>query len=294
MSNTFKRMVFAAAVAWLLALVPGYAQNELRPIYEKSSPRVPNFELEIIGGFTNNSGEIDHSSTTEFDMQTGHQTGGENSTDESIRERNDSKDYKFNFSYIGVRFNYRGSDNLNVWVGIGTANHHGKEVWENDPDIASVKYKGSVSYFVEGGLKYSYPITRRLFITAHPGIFFSSFNDMSMELFYEGGSTVLPNYDLDRNYLSWNVPVLLSGIWGKFTAYVGVSYNDFLITDDYAFVKKYGSGDTLIELEEKYRSSGKVQGLAGVKYFFARNISVGLNGAFGRNIGASLSFGISL
>ena len=95
----------------------------------------------------------------------------------------------------------------------------------------------------------------------------------------------------------WNLSNALSGYredrtW-NFVPYAGILYKDYTMKDRYEFTKTYAGEDYTARIDETFHARHKLYALAGVNYFLADNISLGVNGSFGKRQSVQLQFNIS-
>lgn len=75
--------------------------------------------------------------------------------------------------------------------------------------------------------------------------------------------------------------------------YAGILYKDYTMKDRYEFTKTYAGEDYTVRIDETFHARHKLYALAGVNYFLADNISLGVNGSFGKRQSVQLQFNIS-
>ena len=89
------------------------------------------------------------------------------------------------------------------------------------------------------------------------------------------------------------VPVVAGYALGNFVPYAGILYKDYTMKDRYEFTKTYAGKDYTVRIDETFHARHKLYALAGVNYFLADNISLGVNGSFGKRQSVQLQFNIS-
>ena len=89
------------------------------------------------------------------------------------------------------------------------------------------------------------------------------------------------------------VPVVAGYALGNFVPYAGILYKDYTLKDRYEFTKTYAGKDYTVRIDETFHARHKLYALAGVNYFLADNISLGVNGSFGKRQSVQLQFNIS-
>ena len=89
------------------------------------------------------------------------------------------------------------------------------------------------------------------------------------------------------------VPVVAGYALGNFVPYAGILYKDYTMKDRYEFTKTYAGEDYTVRIDETFHARHKLYALAGVNYFLADNISLGVNGSFGNRQSVQLQFNIS-
>lgn len=272
-----------------------HAQGTISPLPDNDGEKdkTSRFNLTITGGFDNTRYEY-VSEKTDYITTTGESRGSETIGKEEMKVRNKGQQYHFDLQKVGLRLSYRLYRSLEVWAGIGVAHQKGEEKWDTTDRVSISFRNGSPSPYYEGGLAYGYRFTDKLFVKAMPGVLYTHFNEMSMELHHPEGTATLPDYSLKRSYLEWEVPVIVGYALGKVVPYVGVSYQDYLLTDKYRIRKNYDDEDVMLHITDRGHSLSKIHGIAGVQYFFARNIAVGFTATFSRNLSGVLSFNIGL
>ena len=193
-------------------------------------------------------------STTSFGVDEDGQMGNpENWTSEQIDEDNHSVSHRLIMNSISLRLSYRVWDNLSLWAGIGTTNFTHEETFRDDDDLSSTIFSKNMIPIYSGGLGYGHAFTDRFFM-----------------------STVVAGYAL-----------------GNFVPYAGILYKDYTMKDRYEFTKTYAGEDYTVRIDETFHARHKLYALAGVNYFLADNISLGVNGSFGKRQSVQLQFNIS-
>ena len=89
------------------------------------------------------------------------------------------------------------------------------------------------------------------------------------------------------------MPVVAGYALGNFVPYAGILYKDYTMKDRYEFTKTYAGEDYTARIDETFHARHKLYALAGVNYFLADNISLGVNGSFGKRQSVQLQFNIS-
>lgn len=144
-----------------------------------------------------------------------------------------------------------------------------------------------------GGLGYGYAFTDRFFMSTQPGVRYANSDNMTTEVYYQGKTIPLRDLSLNRRYLEWTVPVVAGYALGNFVPYAGILYKDYTMKDRYEFTKTYAGEDYTVRIDETFHARHKLYALAGVNYFLADNISLGVNGSFGKRQSVQLQFNIS-
>ena len=96
-------------------------------------------------------------------------------------------------------------------------------------------------------------------------------------MYYQGKTIPLRDLSLNRRYLEWAVPVVAGYALGNFVLYAGILYKDYTMKDRYEFTKTYAGEDYTVRIDETFHARHKLYALAGVNYFLADNISLGVN-----------------
>lgn len=214
-------------------------------------------------------------------------------TKEQIEEDNRSVSHDLIMNSISLRLSCRLWDNLSLWAGIGATNFTHEENFRDDDALSSSTFSKNMVPIYSAGLGYAHAFNDRLFVSTQPGARYADSGNMTAEVYYEGETIPLRDLSLNRRYLEWSVPVVAGYALGNFVPYVGVLYKDYAMKDRYEFTKTYAGEDHTARLDETFRARHKLYALAGVNYFLADNISLGLNGSFGRKQSAQLQFNIS-
>ena len=144
-----------------------------------------------------------------------------------------------------------------------------------------------------GGLGYGHAFTDRFFMSTQPGVRYANSDNMTTEVYYQGKTIPLRDLSLNRRYLEWTVPVVAGYALGNFVPYAGILYKDYTMKDRYEFTKTYAGKDYTVRIDETFHARHKLYALAGVNYFLADNISLGVNGSFGKRQSVQLQFNIS-
>ena len=144
-----------------------------------------------------------------------------------------------------------------------------------------------------GGLGYGHAFTDRFFMSTQPGVRYANSDNMTTEVYYQGKTIPLRDLSLNRRYLEWAVPVVAGYALGNFVSYAGILYKDYTMKDRYEFTKTYAGEDYTVRIDETFHARHKLYALAGVNYFLADNISLGVNGSFGNRQSVQLQFNIS-
>ena len=130
-------------------------------------------------------------------------------------------------------------------------------------------------------------------MSTQPGVRYANSDNMTTEVYYQGKTIPLRDLSLNRRYLEWAVPVVAGYALGNFVLYAGNLYKDYTMKDRYEFTKTYAAKDYTVRIDETFHARHKLYALAGVNYFLADNISLGVNGSFGKRQSVQLQFNIS-
>ncbi|WP_455625449.1 outer membrane protein [Parabacteroides sp.] len=214
-------------------------------------------------------------------------------TGEQVDEDNRSVSHGLVMNSISLRLSYRLWDNLSLWAGIGTTNFTHEETFRDDDRLSSSTFSKNMAPIYSGGLGYGYALTDRLFVSAQPGVRYANSGNMTSEVYYQGETIPLRDLSLRRRYLEWTVPVVVGYALGNLVPYAGILYKDYAMRDRYEFTKTYAGEDYTVRIDETFRARHKLYALAGANYFLADNISIGLNGSFGKRQSVQLQFNIS-
>ena len=249
------------------------------------------FNLQINGSHDTSTPWL---STTSFGVDEDGQMGNpENWTSEQIDEDNQSVSHRLIMNSISLRLSYRIWDNLSLWAGIGTTNFTHEETFRDDDDLSSTIFSKNMVPIYSGGLGYGHAFTDRFFMSTQPGVRYANSDNMTTEVYYQGKTIPLRDLSLNRRYLEWAVPVVAGYALGNFVPYAGILYKDYTMKDRYEFTKTYAGEDYTVRIDETFHARHKLYALAGVNYFLADNISLGVNGSFGNRQSVQIQFNIS-
>ena len=168
-----------------------------------------------------------------------------------------------------------------------------EETFRDDDDLSSTIFSKNMVPIYSGGLGYGYAFTDRFFMSTQPGVRYANSDNMTTEVYYQGKTIPLRDLSLNRRYLEWAVPVVAGYALGNFVPYAGILYKDYTMKDRYEFTKTYAGEDYTVRIDETFHARHKLYALAGVNYFLADNISLGVNGSFGKRQSVQLQFNIS-
>lgn len=250
------------------------------------------FTMQIYGAHDTSSPWLSSQSFSVYD-NSGQLQSSEPWSHEQINEDNQSVAHSLVMNSISLRLSYRVWDNLSLWAGIGTTNFTHEETFRDDNELSSSTFSKNMVPIYSGGLGYGYAFTDRLFVSAQPGVRYANSDNMTTEVYYQGKTIPLRDLSLNRRYLEWAVPVVAGYALGNFVPYAGILYKDYTMKDRYEFTKTYAGEDYTARIDETFHARHKLYALAGMNYFLADNISLGVNGSFGKRQSVQLQFNIS-
>lgn len=144
-----------------------------------------------------------------------------------------------------------------------------------------------------GGLGYGHAFTDRFFMSTQPGVRYANSDNMTTEVYYQGKTIPLRDLSLNRRYLEWTVPVVAGYALGNFVPYAGICLGELVPVFHRVVLVEDAGKDYTVRIDETFHARHKLYALAGVNYFLADNISLGVNGSFGKRQSVQLQFNIS-
>lgn len=253
---------------------------------EENHPK--KFKISVNGGFDYSQSKLTSSSSLITDE------AGEVQSDltidkEELKGLNDANTYKLEQQFLELRGEFFFLKNASVWVGIGAETTSMRNSYNAKDEIHTKSASENPVFMLKGGLTYQYDFKDGWFVKVAPQVAWNQSNNNMMTFAQNDESAVYHTYDLKRNILRWEVPVVAGHVFGKWTPYVGLTYRDYLITDKFCSTVSYVGKDFPIEINDKYQMRTKIAGVAGCSYAIYEYLGVNLNLTFSRDVAGTLS-----
>lgn len=252
------------------------------------------FELKVHAGYDQIVSKVNNQTFSVYDAA-GNTISSETIEEESLSYENDLLRPLNTISTLGIEVSYNVWNNLCIHAGIGVSQLSAiTDVRESGVEV-SRSLSANVAPTYMGGLSYGYSFTDRLFIRVQPAIRYTKVPRMIYQNYQEQvGEMPDSRISQSQSHLSLEVPVVVGYAFGKWVPYVGIAYKDYMIHSKLEFQKTYIGESYPVSLKSDVSSKSIIHGMAGVNFFFAPNISLGLTAVASTTFSAQLGLNIGL
>lgn len=246
------------------------------------------FKISVTGGFDYSASKISASSSLITDTD-GEVMSDLKLDDNELKAQNESNSYRLEQQFVDLRAEYEYLPGATVWCGVGVVTTSMRNSYKDSETLLTKSASENPTFLLKGGLSYRFDFKGGYFVSVSANVAWNKSDNNLLSFHQNDVSAIYYAYEMDRDVLRWEVPLVGGYRIGRWTPYAGVSYADYRISDNFRSTVSYVGKDYPITIKDTYRSCSKINGIVGCTYSIADNLGVRLHGSFSRNIAATLS-----